>query len=149
RRRLLQGLGAAAAGVASPAIVRAAAGPRWSGDPFALGVAAGAPASDGFVIWTKLAPNPMADDPNTPFGMTGPSQPVAYEIASDDAMKTIVQRGTAIADAAYGYSVHQSVSGLEAGRPYWYRFAAGGAQSPVGRAITLPPAGVQSLRFAY
>ena len=39
-------------------------------DPFTLGVASGAP--DGMVLWTRLAPNPLADD-----GFGGmPSRPV-------------------------------------------------------------------------
>jgi alkaline phosphatase D len=38
--------------------------------PFTLGVASGEPAPDGFVIWTRLAPDPLADGgmPNAPFG---------------------------------------------------------------------------------
>jgi alkaline phosphatase D len=31
-------------------------------DPFTLGVASGDPGPDGVVIWTRLAPNPLADD---------------------------------------------------------------------------------------
>ena len=31
-------------------------------DPFTLGVASGEPSADGAVIWTRLAPNPLADD---------------------------------------------------------------------------------------
>ena len=31
-------------------------------DPFTLGVASGDPAPDGVVLWTRLAPNPLADD---------------------------------------------------------------------------------------
>jgi alkaline phosphatase D len=29
------------------------------GDPFSLGVASGEPAADGFVLWTRLAPEPL------------------------------------------------------------------------------------------
>jgi len=32
------------------------------GDPFTLGVASGDPAPDGFVLWTRLAPAPLAED---------------------------------------------------------------------------------------
>ena len=31
----------------------------FSGPPFQLGVASGEPSSDGFVIWTRLAPKPV------------------------------------------------------------------------------------------
>ncbi|HTO55264.1 MAG TPA: PhoD-like phosphatase N-terminal domain-containing protein, partial [Myxococcota bacterium] len=35
-------------------------GPLWpGGDPFSLGVASGEPAPDGFVLWTRLAPDPL------------------------------------------------------------------------------------------
>src|SRR3546814_15908363 len=47
------------AGVAAPAILRAEGG-LFRDFPFSLGVAAGDPSSDGFVIWTRLAPEPMA-----------------------------------------------------------------------------------------
>lgn len=55
-RRLLIG-GAAAASFAAPAIVRAQA--LFLENPFKLGVASGDPSSDGFVIWTRLAPRPL------------------------------------------------------------------------------------------
>ena len=64
-------------------------------------------------------------------------------------MHHIVQRGSALAEAEFGYSVHKQVRGLEPGRPYWYRFTSGGAESAIGRAMTLPPAGTGKLRFAY
>src|SRR5882724_6450658 len=107
RRALLRGAALSSIGFAiSPALAKLAAGPRWSTNPFSLGVAAGAPALDGFVLWTKLAPLPLSDDPSSTGGMTGPSRPIAYEIATDDAMLHVVQRGTALAEAEYGYSVH-------------------------------------------
>ena len=48
---------ASLAGLAAPAIVGAQG--LFGDFPFSLGVAAGDPASDGFVIWTRLAPRPM------------------------------------------------------------------------------------------
>ena len=73
RRRLLAG--AAASGlvaVSAPALLRHAAAQAWrAGDPFSLGVASGAPRSDGFVLWTRLAPEPLSVSPETPGGMTG------------------------------------------------------------------------------
>jgi alkaline phosphatase D len=43
--------------------------------PFSLGVASGEPAADGFVIWTRLAPEPLAPwgrhDPGTGRGCVG------------------------------------------------------------------------------
>ena len=58
RRRLLKGAALATAGVALPGIIAARA--QFKADPFSLGIASGEPASDGFVIWTKLAPEPFA-----------------------------------------------------------------------------------------
>ncbi len=146
RRTLLKGLGlVAASAVAGPAIARGLSSPAWSSNPFSLGVAAGAPAADGFVLWTRLAPQPLADDA----GMSGPSRAIAYEIATDDTMHHIVQRGTALAEAQWGYSVHKTIKGLQPGRPYWYRFTSGSADSAIGRAQTLPPRGQDKLSFAY
>ena len=36
--------------------------PRFSGYPFTLGVASGDPQADGVVLWTRLAPKPLAED---------------------------------------------------------------------------------------
>jgi alkaline phosphatase D len=44
--------GATASALAAPAILRAQT--IWRTFPFSLGVAAGEPAADGFVIWTRL-----------------------------------------------------------------------------------------------
>ena len=33
--------------------------PKFSAYPFQLGVASGDPASNGFVLWTRLAPKPL------------------------------------------------------------------------------------------
>jgi alkaline phosphatase D len=154
RRRLIGGLGAGCIGlVAGPAVIgRALAQIRpWQADPFSLGVAAGAPRPDGFVLWTRLAPDPLSTNPATPGGMTGGDVPVAYEIAGDEAMRDIVRRGVAGAEAAYGWSIHADVSGLQPGRPYWYRFLSGDAVSRVGRAMTAPAAGapVERVRFGF
>ena len=146
RRTILTGMSAMAGlAAAAPALAKIPAAPGWTANPFSLGVAAGAPSADGFVLWTMLAPNPMQDAN----GMHGPSRAIGYEIATDDNMNRIVQRGTAIADAAYGYSVHKEIRGLKPGRPYWYRFTSGAADSTIGRAMTLPPRGTNALKFAY
>ena len=38
--------------------------PDFSAYPFTLGVASGDPLSDSVVLWTRLAPNPLAEDGN-------------------------------------------------------------------------------------
>jgi alkaline phosphatase D len=154
RRRFLRLAGRTIAGaVAAPALTRSAGifCARWpASDPFSLGVAAGDPSPDGFVIWTRLAPDPLSADPAAPGGIEGGDRSVGYEIASDDSMRSIVQRGTCSAEAAFAHSVHLEVSGLAAGRPYWYRFTSGDAQSSIGRALTAPAPGtkLERLRFA-
>ena len=155
RRQLIGALGAGCVGLmAAPAVIGQALAQtrRWpNGDPFSLGVASGAPRPDGFVLWTRLAPDPLSANPATPGGMTGADVPVAYEIAGDEALRDIVRRGVADAEAAYAWSVHADVSGLQPGRPYWYRFLSGDAVSPVGRAMTAVAAGtpVERMRFGF
>jgi alkaline phosphatase D len=154
RRAFLRGAGSAAAGaLLGPSILGCLGprSPRFAGDPFQLGVAAGSPAPDGFVLWTRLAPDPLSPDPATPGGMSGGAIPVVYEIATDSQLRQIVRRGAALAEPALGYSVHAEVSGLAAARPYWYRFSCGDAVSRIGCARTAPAAGasVERLRFGF
>jgi alkaline phosphatase D len=66
--------------------------------------------------------------------------PVAWEVANDENMRDIAASGTAYASPEWSHSVHVEPLGLQAGRTYWYRFTAGGARSPVGRAHTAPAA---------
>ncbi len=151
RRGFVASAGAGLALIAAPATLRRAAAQSWRADPFSLGVASGAPRPDGFVLWTRLAPEPLLPDPARPGGMSGGDVAVDYEIATDDAMHNVVRHGTAAAEAAFGYSVHLDVGGLQAGRPYWYRFLSANAISPIGRAMTLPAPGaaVEKLRFGF
>jgi len=151
RRRFLH---LAASSAFAPALIGRAAGQerRWpNGTPFTLGVAAGCPRPSGFVLWTRLAPEPLSTDPDRPGGLSGQSIDVAYEIARDTAFQDIAVRGITSADREFAYSVHVDVDGLESGRPYWYRFQSGEAVSPTGRAVTAPAAGseLDRLRFGY
>jgi alkaline phosphatase D len=110
-------------------------------DPFSLGVAAGAPRPDGFVLWTRLAP--LSGMP------LGGDREVGYEIAEEPAFRRVAQRGLARAEAAFAHAVHLEARGLQPGRPYWYRFFLGPWASATGRATTAPePASaVDTLRF--
>lgn len=115
-------------------------------DPFSLGVAAGDPVADGFVIWTRIAPSPLDGG-----GMDPLPVEVQWEVAEDEAFRRIASAGTAIAEAAWAHTLHVEVEGLRPDRWYWYRFRYGDAQSPVGRARTAPVlwSKIESLRFAY
>ena len=130
RRDFLASLGALAA---SPLFAQGQ-------QPFALGVASGYPSPAGVVLWTRLTGEL---DPLT--------IPVRWEIASDDSMKKVAFHGQTNAEPAWAHSVHVEVQGLEPDRWYWYRFTAGGAQSPIGRTRTAPAANARSqrLRFAF
>ena len=125
---------------------------NWrGGNPFSLGVASVAPRPDGFVLWTRLAPEPLSSNPETPGGMSGADVTSRYEIGTDPAMSKIVRHGSATAEQAVAYSVHLDVAGLQSGRSYWYRFLSGDAVSPIGRAMTLPEAGstLGKTRFGF
>lgn len=121
--------------------------PRWSWsttlrqrDLFPLGVASGSPAPDGFVLWTRLLDGPVpgtvaADTPRTPLP---PALTVRWEIAHDEAFRTIVRSGTAQALEALGHSVHVEVTGLQPDRWYYYRFMHGDAVTQTARTRTAP-----------
>jgi alkaline phosphatase D len=115
RRAFLRG-----AAVAALAGCVANTRPQWAGrDPFSLGVAAGEPTPDGFVLWTRRALVPLSPDPAAPGGLTPGDVPLTYEIATDPGLRTIVQQGPALAEAAFAHSVHLEVRGLAPARPYW------------------------------
>jgi alkaline phosphatase D len=114
---------------------------------FSLGVASGDPTPDGFVLWTRLCPEPLESGgglDEDPYG-------VRYEIAADPEFARIVQRGTADAVPEEALSVHAEIAGLEPATWYWYRFAWSREISRVGRTRTAPPlgAGPERIRFAF
>ncbi len=110
-------------------------------DPFLWGVASGEPAPDGVVLWTRVA---------RPKGSRR-SVSVRWEISENDRFTRIVRRGSSLAPASLGHSVHAEVAGLRPGREYWYRFMAAGHASPVGRTRTAPAqaAALGELDFAF
>ncbi len=83
--------------------------------------------------------------------MTPEPVAVRWELATDESMREIVQRGEVTATAQWAHSAHVEVAGLQPNRPYWYRFSAGDAQSPIGRARTAPneAAPLDRLRFSF
>ncbi len=124
----------------------------WAGEtPFTLGVASGAPRPDGFVLWTRLAPDPLPNDPGKLGGLSDGDIEIGYEIATDPRFFRIVQRGLCLAESTFAHSVHLEVTALAPGRPYWYRFFSGAAASATGRAVTAPAPGsaVSTLRFGF
>ena len=123
-------------------MARAQARTRFTTYPFTLGVASGSPTATGVLLWTRLAPEPLAG------GGLGPEAiDVRWEIAAAEKFARIVKTGTAKADAARAHSVHVEAEGLEPARWYHYRFIAGGVASAIGRTRTTPKPGVCDERF--
>ena len=145
RRSILKvaGAGALTALVSACKVGDSTGQPVFSNDPFSLGVASGDPTPDGFVLWTRLAPNPLEADG----GMGDRVVDVAYELAEDESFSRIVRAGVERAVPGWGHAVHAEIHGLPAGRTYFYRFHAGGVVSPLGRAETAPVMGEAVDRF--
>ncbi|MER6943200.1 alkaline phosphatase D family protein [Nonomuraea sp. NPDC000554] len=122
--------------------------PALSGNPFTLGVASGDPRPDSVVLWTRLAPQPLADDGLG--GMPREPVPVRWEVAEDDGMRKVVRKGVATARPELAHAVHVEVDGLRPGREYWYRFTVGVETSPTARTKTAPdPGWATEVSFAW
>lgn len=132
RRELLKALAMTGVGLAacSRQILNA---PVFNDYPFQLGVASGEPASDGFVIWTRIVTQPLERELVSPLAF-----PVRWEVSRDESMSRIVRSGEAIADPDWGHSIHVELENLEPGQAYFYRFYVGNEASPIGRCRTLP-----------
>lgn len=118
----------------------------FSGYPFSLGVTSGDPLPDSVVLWTRLAPDPLNGG-----GMPPVNVPVQWQIARDENMRQVVQRGTVLATPELAHSVHVDVRGLEPDRWYWYQFKVSNEVSPVGRTRTAaaPFSSIQRFNFAF
>ena len=120
RRRLvlagMYGLGAMALpGVASALFSRG----------FTHGVASGEPGPDSVLLWTRY----VADS----------EVALRVEVAADTLFQRVVSGAQATALPDRDHTARVTVSGLEPGRWYFYRFIApDGSISPVGRTRTLP-----------
>lgn len=118
--------------------------PVFKTNPFTLGVASGDPGPDGFVLWTRLATEPLRGG-----GLESDEIDVRWEVAEDEGFRRIARSGTAVADPRLAHSVHVELEGLRPDRWYWYRFAAGDDESPAGRARTAPAAGAEPQRLSF
>jgi alkaline phosphatase D len=129
RRRIL------AAGAAMPLfacttqVSPAIAGQNRKRGQFTHSVASGDPFPESVVLWTRF----VATD--------GGAASVGWEIAEDEGFQRIAARGEAVAGPASDYCAKLLAGGLQAGRPYWYRFASASGYSPVGRTRTAPRPG--------
>ncbi|POF62270.1 alkaline phosphatase [Novacetimonas maltaceti] len=152
RRQVLAGLGGGMLLSARIRALRAATPanldkkPKFDTSPFQLGVASGDPSPDGFVIWTRLVPAPLALDA----GMAD-NRPmlVDWQVGADETLSHVVCAGQALAHPELGHSVHVEVSGLKPDRPYWYRFRIAGYDSTIGRSHTFPLPGASPVRARF
>ena len=122
-------------------------GGRLGDDLFRLGVASGDPLPDRVVLWTRLAPDPLALDGLG--GMPARRVPVQWQVSHDEGFTNLAREGTEVTDVSVAHTVHADADGLEPGRWYWYRFKAGSAISPVGRTRTAPSPGAATQRLAF
>ncbi|GGR65369.1 MULTISPECIES: alkaline phosphatase D family protein [Streptomyces] len=145
RRRTVVKAAAASAVLAGPLAAALPARAATGAPAFLHGVASGDPLPDGVLLWTRVTPVPEA----IPGSGLGPDTEVAWVVARDRALTDVVARGSVTATAASDHTVKADVRGLAPATDYWFRFSAGGADSPVARTRTAPAADadVSSLRF--
>jgi alkaline phosphatase D len=136
RRREFLGNALLVGGLALAPLGRAPAAERirFVNYPFKLGVASGYPSTRSVVLWTRLAPDPLAPDG----GMQPSAVPVTWELAADEGFRQVLRRGVTYAEPYWAHSVHVEPPDLSPGREYWYRFTAGDVRSAVGRTWTAP-----------
>jgi alkaline phosphatase D len=120
--------------------------PKLTEYPFQVGVASGDPTADGFVLWTRLAMQPI-----TGGGMPKENITVQWQVATDEKLTKVVKSGEVVANPDWAHSVHVEVAGLEPDRWYFYQFKVGNEISPLGRTRTMPLASQmpERLKFAF
>ncbi|WDF37425.1 alkaline phosphatase D family protein [Streptomyces sp. T12] len=145
RRRTVVKAAAATAVLAGPLAAALPARAAEQAPVFLHGVASGDPLPDGVLLWTRVTPTAEA----IPGSGLGPDTEVSWIVARDKALTNIVAKGSATATAASDHTVKADIRGLEPATDYWFRFSAGGTDSPVARTRTAPAANasVSGLRF--
>jgi alkaline phosphatase D len=136
RRDVLLTGAAALASASFPDVARVFA--RQGSDAvFRHGVASGDPLRDRVVLWTRVTP-----------GEPGEVVDVGWMLARDARMSRVVASGSIRTSAERDYTVKLDAGALEPGTTYYYRFAARGARSPIGRTRTLPARPTRRIRLA-
>ncbi|MET8078388.1 alkaline phosphatase D family protein [Streptomyces sp. NPDC005303] len=144
RRRTVVKAAAATAVLGAPLAAAWPAG-AVEAPAFLHGVASGDPLPDGILLWTRVTPAAEA----VPGSGLGPDTEVGWVVARDKAFTTVVAKGSVTATAASDHTVKADVRGLAPATDYWFRFSAGGTDSPAARTRTAPAAdaAVTNLRF--
>lgn len=109
------------------------------GGEFLHGVAAGAPATNGALLWTRLS------------GLERRGS-VLVEVSLDEDFRRVLVRERAASSPIRDYAVKRMVrsSRLRPGERYWYRFLTRDGSSPVGRFRTaLPPDSREPVRIGF
>ncbi|MGW3205077.1 alkaline phosphatase D family protein [Streptomyces sp. NPDC001135] len=145
RRRTVVKAAAATAVLAGPLAAALPARAADEAPAFLHGVASGDPLPDGVLLWTRVTPTAES----IPGSGVGPDTEVSWVVAEDKAFTSIVAKGSVTATAASDHTVKADVRGLAPATDYWFRFSAGGTDSPVARTRTAPAAdaNVSGLRF--
>lgn len=140
RRRFLQGSASVATAAISGAGLSAcnSNGSAVVGDAdiaFLHGVASGDPLADRVILWTRVTPQDLES-----------SVTVQWQLATDPGMTDVIASGSVVTQASRDFTVKVDPTGLMAGTTYYYRFASGDVQSPIGRTRTAPVGAVDRLR---
>ncbi|MEW2045374.1 alkaline phosphatase D family protein [Streptomyces sp. NPDC005476] len=145
RRRTVVKAAAATAVLAGPLAAALPARAAADTPAFLHGVASGDPLPDGVLLWTRVTPGPEA----IPGSGLGPDTEVGWVVATDRGLTNIVAKGSVTATAATDHTVKADVRGLAPATDYYFRFSAGGTDSPAARTRTAPAADatVTGLRF--
>ncbi|MFI9718752.1 alkaline phosphatase D family protein [Streptomyces sp. NPDC052396] len=153
RRAAVTGVGI---GAAATALALSTAGPARAGEArneaqnnakpaFLHGVASGDPLPDGILLWTRVTPAPDA----VPGSGRGPAVEVGWQVAEDAGFRHVVARGEVTTSAAADHTVKADVRGLRPATDYFFRFTAGGVNSPAARTRTAPAADAAADRLRF
>jgi len=94
--------------------------------PFYHGVASGDPYENSVVLWTRITPTFIEDNID-----------VTWEIATDEAFKEIVDKGSINTGPEKDYTVKPIADGLKPNSTYYYRFKYEDKYSQIGTTKTL------------
>jgi alkaline phosphatase D len=105
------------------------------GERFRHGVASGDPDASSLIIWTRITTDL-------------PELEVSWRVSEDPAFSEVAASGTVKTGSDQDWTVKPLVTGLQAGRVYFYQFTVQGDASPIGRTRTLPLVGPDRLGIA-
>lgn len=102
---------------------------------FTHNVASGDPGQDSVLLWTRFAGG-------------GGDAHVAAEVSDTADFRRVLAGGAVVTGPWRDWTAKVTVTGLEPGRSYFYRFTADGQVSPTGRTRTLPAGRVSAFQMA-